>query len=93
MFVQIQLHGGVFGQGAQDVLQLFGVGGELEIALFAVCALGVDLDFQVGGEDVHFAAFAFQQHVSQNGQRVFALNDAGGGLQGFEQRVALGLQD
>ena len=93
VFVQIQLHGGVFGQGAQDVLQFFGVGGELEIAFVVVCALGVDLDFQIGGENVHFAAFAFQQHVRQNGQGVFALNDACGGLQGFEQRVALGLQD
>jgi hypothetical protein len=42
---------------------------------------------------VHFAAFAFQQHVGENGQRVLALHNACGGLQGFEQRVAFGLEN
>ena len=78
---------------AQDVLQFFGVGGDGEIAAFGLRAAGVDLDFQIGGENVGFAVAAADQHVGKYRQGVLALDDTGNGLQRFEQAVAVGLQN
>ena len=87
---QIQLRGGRIGQGAQNVLQFFRIGGDAEIGLCALRAQCVDLDFQIGGQKLHLSVFALQQDVRQDGQRVFAFYNAGNGLQGFEQVVATG---
>ena len=86
----IQRHNCAFRQGAQDVLQFFGIGGDAEVFGIGVRAMGVDLDFQVGGQDIGLPAGALNQHVGENRQGVLALHNAGNGLQRFEQGVALG---
>ena len=52
-----------FGKRAQDVLKFFCVGGDTEIARFAFRAVGVDLNFQVGGQDVGLTVCTFEQDV------------------------------
>ena len=86
----IQRHNRAFGQGAQDVLQFFGIGGDAEVFGISVRAMGMDLDFQIGGQNIGLPAGALNQHVGENRQGVLALHNAGNGLQRFEQGVALG---
>ena len=80
----IQRHQRAFGQRAQNILQLFGIGGDAEIFGIAVRAVGVDLNFQVGGQDIGLAVHALQQNIAQNRQGVAPLDNAGNGLQGLE---------
>ena len=80
----IQRHQRAFRQRAQNILQLLGIGGDAEIFGIAVRAVGVDLNFQVGGQDIGLAVHALQQNIAQNRQGVAPLDNAGNGLQGLE---------
>ena len=51
-------------------------------------ALAAQADFEIGGEKSHLVALGFHQHVRQNRNRVFSLDDSLKKLQ-FSQKVVL----
>ena len=81
-------YGLVGGHGAQNVDELAHAHGGGKAAFVAAqLGMGANLDFQIAGGELDAAAFLFQQHVGQHGQRVAALHDARHRLQGGQELV------
>jgi hypothetical protein len=78
------------GKGAQDVDQLSRTDGHcLCIPIRLGAATGLDLDFNIRGEEQQRLRTALDQHVRQDRQRVAALDDAAHRRERSEQFVAL----
>ena len=92
--LRLQAHRLVGGHGAQNVDELAHAHGGGKAAFVAAqLGMGANLDFQIAGGELDAAAFLFQQHVGQHGQRVAALHDARHRLQGGQELVLRGFQD
>src|SRR5690606_30663761 len=94
LVLDLDRHVGAVGQRAQDVEQLARRNGRAAVFLARTeLRRGLDLDLDVGGEEGHVLAVLAQQHVGQDRQRVASLDNAGHGLQGLQDRIAVGFDE
>ena len=84
----VDVERGVVRQRAQQILQLARADRDGLAVLARQRAVRGDLHLEIRRRHVQAAVALFEQHVGEDRQRVPAFNDAGHGLQRFQERIA-----